>query len=177
MDVERFRAEMNGEQLLASIVRARDAKRLELQTKDPKARLNDLDPGPRTTSKCLGVLISIFSYACDDHRLLLTIPRCVCRSCQPLRATSRPSSSRTCSTRTNCARPWRRRSTRIGYRLRWRCSADCGLVMLSACSGTISTGTAAQLKSAGSSGEVGSGHRRRPPAGEPSNCRRCWCPC
>lgn len=68
MDIEQFRADMSGEALPDAIVKARDAKREEIQRRNPDARLKPLDPGPRTTNKCLGILVSIFNYACA-HRL------------------------------------------------------------------------------------------------------------
>ncbi len=73
MDIEQFRSEMSAEQLPAVITAARDAKRLELQAQNPNARLKPLKPGPRTTNKCLGILVSIFGYA-GDHQLLTHNP-------------------------------------------------------------------------------------------------------
>jgi len=55
--------------LHVSIVGARDAKRAALQAAEPKAWLKPLEPGARTTNKCLGILVSIFGYALD-HKLV-----------------------------------------------------------------------------------------------------------
>jgi integrase len=73
LDIERFRADMSGETLPATIVAARDAKRLELQSTDPSARLKPLEPGARTTNKCLGILVSLFGYA-RQHELVTRNP-------------------------------------------------------------------------------------------------------
>ncbi len=62
LDVERFRAEMNAG-APESARRAREAHLAALQADDPHARLKPLAPGPRTTNKCLGVLVSLLRYA------------------------------------------------------------------------------------------------------------------
>ena len=46
-----------------SVQRAREKKRLELKESDSRAWLKPVDPGPRTTNKCLGILTSIGVYA------------------------------------------------------------------------------------------------------------------
>jgi integrase len=64
LDIEKFRAEMVVG-VPDSVQRARDEKLHELKLTDPNAKLRALDPGPRTTNKCIGVLISIGFYAVD----------------------------------------------------------------------------------------------------------------
>jgi integrase len=66
LDIEKFRAEMVVG-IPERVQRARDEKLRELKAKDPNATLRALDPGPRTTNKCLGVLISIGFYALDHN--------------------------------------------------------------------------------------------------------------
>jgi integrase len=62
LDVEAFRAAM--QKGVPDVVRrARDAKLKELQAVDPNVRLKPLTPGPRTTNKCIGVLIQVLGYA------------------------------------------------------------------------------------------------------------------
>lgn len=72
LDVERFRAELSAG-LPAPIRLAREAKLRGLQQDDPTARLKRLMPGPRTVNKCLGVLVSVFSYAVR-HELMSQNP-------------------------------------------------------------------------------------------------------
>ena len=66
--LERFRSEM-GEGVPDAVLRAREAKLREIKAVDSKARLKPLDPGARTTNKCLSVLAAIFGYAVR-HTLL-----------------------------------------------------------------------------------------------------------
>jgi len=61
LDVEAFRADM-AKGTPEPVKRARDAKLEQMQTEDPKARIKPLTPGPRTTNKCLGVLVSVLNY-------------------------------------------------------------------------------------------------------------------
>jgi hypothetical protein len=55
MDIEQFRADMQ-KCVPESVQQARERKLRELQQKDSAARLKPLDPGPRTTNKCLGMM-------------------------------------------------------------------------------------------------------------------------
>jgi integrase len=68
LDIEGFRAAM-AEGLPEPIRIARDEKLRALQADDPHARLKPLTPGPRTTNKCLGVLVSMLGYA-QKHGLV-----------------------------------------------------------------------------------------------------------
>jgi hypothetical protein len=62
LDVEQFRADMQGG-VPESVQQVRELKLRELQEKDPTAWLEPLDPGPRTTNKCVGMMTSIGFYA------------------------------------------------------------------------------------------------------------------
>ena len=62
LDVEGFRNEM-AKGCPLSVKRVREARLLELQAADPKAKLRQLKPGARTTNKCLTLLVGIFGYA------------------------------------------------------------------------------------------------------------------
>jgi integrase len=72
LDIERFRAELSAG-LPAPIRQARESKLRDLQVGDPSARLKPLTPGPRTVNKCLGVLVSLFTYAVR-HELMTRNP-------------------------------------------------------------------------------------------------------
>jgi integrase len=62
--VEDFRAEMSAG-VPERVRLAREAMEAALKAEDPHARLKPLAPGPRTTNKCLGVLVSVFGYALE----------------------------------------------------------------------------------------------------------------
>lgn len=66
LDIERFRADML-EGTPEPVRKAREAQLAQLQVERPKARLKPLEPGPRTTNKCLGVLVSLLGYAADRN--------------------------------------------------------------------------------------------------------------
>lgn len=62
--VEQFRNEM-AKGAPAAVLAAREARLRGLQAKDPSARLRPLKPGPRTTNKCLTLLVGIIGYAVE----------------------------------------------------------------------------------------------------------------
>lgn len=63
-EIEQFRDEM-AKGVPASVQRERDARERQLrETPPPNASLRVLRPGPRTTNKCLTLLVGIMRYAC-----------------------------------------------------------------------------------------------------------------
>ncbi len=67
LDIETFRAGM-AQGTPERVRLARDAKREALRTEDADAYLKDLKPGPRTTNKCIAVLVQMLNYA-TEHGL------------------------------------------------------------------------------------------------------------
>jgi integrase len=63
-EVEQFRNAM-AKGSPPSVAAARAARLAELQTTNPTARLRPLKPGPRTTNKCLTLLVGILGYAVE----------------------------------------------------------------------------------------------------------------
>lgn len=63
-EVEQFRNAM-AKGTPPAVVAARAARLDVLRTEDPKARLRPLKPGPRTTNKCLTLLVGIVGYAVE----------------------------------------------------------------------------------------------------------------
>jgi Phage integrase, N-terminal SAM-like domain len=62
-EIEQFRDEM-AVGVPARVQRARELRERELKDKNPKTRLQPLRPGPRTTNKCLTLLVGIMGYGC-----------------------------------------------------------------------------------------------------------------
>ncbi len=62
--VEQFRNDM-AKGVPRSVESAREDRRAALQASDPSARLRPLKPGPRTTNKCLTLLVGILGYAVE----------------------------------------------------------------------------------------------------------------
>jgi integrase len=67
-EVEQFRNTM-AKGTPASVVAARAARLDALRSNDPAAKLRPLNPGPRTTNKCLTLLVGILGYA-FEHGLV-----------------------------------------------------------------------------------------------------------
>ena len=62
LDVERFRDTMAAG--VPDVVQlAREAREKALRERDPSARLKPVKPGPRTTNKCMGVLVAMLRFA------------------------------------------------------------------------------------------------------------------
>lgn len=62
LDVERFRDTMAAG--VPDVVQlAREAREKALREQDPSARLKPLKPGPRTTNKCMGILVAMLRFA------------------------------------------------------------------------------------------------------------------
>jgi integrase len=62
--VEAFRNEM-AKGVPPAVIAARALRSQALQTKNPKARLRSLKPGPRTVNKCLTLLVGVLGYAVE----------------------------------------------------------------------------------------------------------------
>jgi integrase len=62
--VEQFRNAM-AEGTPPAVAKAREQRLADLQAQNPRARLRPLKPGPRTTNKCLTLLVGIVGYAVE----------------------------------------------------------------------------------------------------------------
>jgi integrase len=63
-DVEQFRNAM-AKGTPPEVAKAREQRMADLQAQNPRARLRPLKPGPRTTNKCLTLLVGIVGYAVE----------------------------------------------------------------------------------------------------------------
>jgi integrase len=63
-EVEQFRNAM-AKGTPPEVVKAREQRMTDLQVQNPRARLRPLKPGPRTTNKCLTLLVGIVGYAVE----------------------------------------------------------------------------------------------------------------
>ena len=146
LDIETFRAGM-AQGTPERVRLARDAKREALRTEDADAYLKDLKPGPRTTNKCIAVLVQMLNYA-TEHGLAA---RNVAANTErlPTAAGEQRVIESNVLTPGELRRVIDAAVDPYGSRSRWPPSPACARQRRSACSGATSTGPGKRSRSAG----------------------------